>query len=106
MSINFTSQTTFFIDKGILYGILLGMKTAISIPEKLFREVEHFAEEHNYSRSEVFALAVKEFFEKAESRNILNALNKVYSKEETSEEKTVRRKSKKHYFKKVIKEPF
>ena len=82
------------------------MKTAISIPEELFREVEHFAEEHNYSRSKVFALAVKEFFEKAESRNLLNALNKVYSKEEASGETTLRSKSKKHYFKKVMKEPF
>lgn len=82
------------------------MKTAISIPDELFREVEHFAEEHHYSRSEVFVLAVKEFFEKVESRNILNALNKVYSKVETSEETTLRSKSKKHYFKKVMKEPF
>lgn len=82
------------------------MKTAVSIPDDLFREVEHFAEEHHYSRSEVFALAVKEFFEKAESRNILNALNKVYSTEETREEKTLRSKSKRHYFKKIMKEPF
>ena len=82
------------------------MKTAISIPDELFREVEHFAEEHNYSRSEVFALAVKEFFEKAESRTLLNALNKVYSKEEVSEENILMRKSKRHYFKKVLKEQF
>ena len=82
------------------------MKTAISIPDELFREVEHFAEEHHYSRSEVFALAVREFFKKAESMNLLNALNKAYSTEETAEEKTLKRKGKAHYFKKILKEPF
>lgn len=82
------------------------MKIAISIPDELFREVERFAEEHQYSRSEVFAVAVKEFFEKAESLNILNALNAAYFTEETAEEKTLKRKGKERYFKKVLKEPF
>jgi len=46
--------------------------------------------------------AVKEFFKKAESMNLLNALNKAYSTEETAEEKTLKRKGKAHYFKKII----
>lgn len=99
-------RTIFCIDNGITFGILTSMKTAISIPDKLFKEVDNFAEEHNYSRSEVFALAVREFFEKAKSQRLLDALNKAYSEEENSEEKEVREKSKGHYSKKIMKEPF
>ncbi len=82
------------------------MKTAISIPDELFKEVEHFAGEHKCSRSQVFYLAVKEFMKKVESQDLLNALNKAYSEEETVEEKTLRRKSKKYYSKKILKELF
>ncbi len=82
------------------------MKTAISIPDELFKKIEHFAEEHNCSRSQVFSLAIKEFMKKMESQDLLNTLNKIYSEEEPVEEKTLRRKSKKYYSKKVLKEPF
>jgi len=82
------------------------MKTAISIPDEIFKEVERFAEEHDCSRSQVFYLAVKEFMKKAESQDLLNALNEAYSEEETVEEKTLRRKSKKYYSKKILKELF
>jgi len=40
------------------------MKTAISIPEDIFQEVEKYAAEHECSRSEVFVRAVTDFFEK------------------------------------------
>ena len=83
------------------------MKTAVSIPDDIFREVEKVAKEHNYSRSEVFAIALREFLEKLKSQNLLDTLNKVYSEaEEFSEEKTLREKSKKYYAKKVLKEKY
>ncbi|MBI5199485.1 MAG: CopG family transcriptional regulator [Nitrospirae bacterium] len=82
------------------------MKTAISIPDNIFREVEKFAKEHNYSRSEVFVIAVKNFLEKLESRKLLDAINKAYSGVESQEEKTLRRKSKKYYASVVLKEKY
>ncbi len=82
------------------------MKTAISIPDQLFKEVEKFAQEHNYSRSEVFVIAIKDFLEKLQSKKLLEAINRAYSDVELQEEKTIREESKKHYSKRVLKEKY
>jgi metal-responsive CopG/Arc/MetJ family transcriptional regulator len=78
------------------------MKTAISIPDEIFKEVEKFSKEHQSSRSEVFAIAVREFLEKMKSKELFNALNEAYSEAESSEEATLRKKSKRYYTKKVL----
>ena len=78
------------------------MKTALSIPDEIFREVEKFAKEHHFSRSEVFVIAVKEFLKKLASKNLLDALNNAYSDVESPEEKTLRVKSKKYYTSRVL----
>ena len=80
------------------------MKTAISIPDKIFEEVEKYSKEHRYSRSEVFVMAVREFLEKLKSKELLNTLNELYSEPESLEETTLREKSKKYYSKKILKE--
>lgn len=80
------------------------MKTAISIPDEIFQEIERFSKEHRYSRSEVFVMAAKEFLEKLKSRELFNSLNEVYSEPESTEETTLREKSKEHYSKKILKE--
>ncbi len=82
------------------------MKTAISVPDKIFEEIEKFAKEHNYSRSEVFTIAAKEFIEKLKSRQLLELLNKVYEDIETPEDAALRKKSIRHYAKRVLKEPY
>lgn len=78
------------------------MKTAISVPDKIFEEVEKFSKEHQYSRSEVFAIAVQEFLERMKSKELLNALNEAYSEGESPEEATLRIKSKRYYAKRVL----
>ena len=80
------------------------MKTAISIPDEIFQEIERFAKEHRYSRSGVFVMAVKEFLEKLKSKGLFNALKEVYSEPESLEETTLREKSKGYYSKKILKE--
>lgn len=82
------------------------MKTAISIPDEIMIKVEKIAKEHNYSRSEVFVMAVKEFLDKLESRKLLDALNTVYADVEPLEEKSLREKGKKYYARKVLKEKY
>jgi glutamyl-tRNA reductase len=82
------------------------MKTAISIPDEIFKEIEKFAEEHNYSRSEVFVIAVKEFLEKLKSRQLLDILNEVHQDIESSEDTALRKKAIRHYIKRVLKEPY
>jgi hypothetical protein len=86
------------------YCYIFGMKTAISLPNKIFEEVEKFSKEHQYSRSEVFAMAVKEFLEKKKTEEVLNVLNEVYSEAETPEEITVREKGKRYFARKILKE--
>ncbi len=80
------------------------MKTAISVPNHIFKELEKFSKEHQYSRSEVFAMAVKEFLEKRKSKELLNALNEAYSEPELPEEITLREKGKRYFAKKILKE--
>ena len=82
------------------------MKTAISVPDELFEEIEKVAKEHHYSRSEVFVIAVREYLEKRRSKKLLSALNEAYTAAETSEEYNVRQKSKKRYAKTTLKERF
>jgi metal-responsive CopG/Arc/MetJ family transcriptional regulator len=76
------------------------MKTAIFIPDKIFQQIERFSKENQYSRSEVFVMAVKEFLEKLKSKELFNALNEVYSGPESLEETTLRKESKAYYSKK------
>lgn len=82
------------------------MKTAISIPDELFGEIEKFAKEHKYSRSAVFVTAIKDFLKKQESRKLLEAINSAYSDDESLEEKTLREKGKKHYARAILKEKY
>lgn len=65
------------------------VKTAISMPEGLFKELEAAAEEMQLSRSKVFALAVKEFLRERENRRMLEQLNRVYGVEPDEEERNL-----------------
>jgi len=82
------------------------MKTAISIPNEIFKEAEKAARKFNCSRSEFFTIAIKEFLEKINSRKLLNAINEAFPEEETSEEISLRQKSKRYYSHKVLKERY
>ena len=79
------------------------MKTAISIPDEIFRKADEAAKEYNYSRSELFTLAVKEFLEKMKSKRLLDAINEAYSEPAAIEETSLREKGKKYYSRKVLK---
>jgi metal-responsive CopG/Arc/MetJ family transcriptional regulator len=80
------------------------MKTAISVPDDVFREVEKVARERQSSRSEVIVAALKEYLERRKSDDLLKALNEAYGAAETTEEYEVRQKSKKRYGKTLRRE--
>ncbi len=80
------------------------MKTAISVPDDVFREVEKVAKERHSSRSEVIVAALREYLERRKSRELLNALNEAYGTAETTEEYEVRKKAKKRYGRALRKE--
>ena len=60
------------------------MKTAISIPDPLFKEAERLARRMGMSRSEVFQRAVAAFVQAHHEANITDALNRVYTADERS----------------------
>jgi metal-responsive CopG/Arc/MetJ family transcriptional regulator len=79
------------------------MKTAISIPDDLFKEVNRLAQENKISRSQIFRLAVEAYLEKIKSHKLLEALNSAYADEETPEEKLLRKRSIDHYSRTILK---
>ncbi len=91
------------IDKIMIKGNTIGMKTSISIPDDLFKEVDRLAEEKKISRSKIFCRAVTLYLEKIKSQRLLEELNSAYGYEETSEEMLVRKKSKEYYKKQISK---
>lgn len=57
---------------------MANIKTAISIREPLFQQVEAIASELNISRSRVFVLAVEEFLQRYNNQQLLEELNRAY----------------------------
>jgi metal-responsive CopG/Arc/MetJ family transcriptional regulator len=57
------------------------MKTAISIPDGLFRAAEEAARRMDLSRSELYARALQEFLAARRDDEITERLNEVYTEE-------------------------
>ena len=55
------------------------MKTAISLPDDLFRLAEAAARELQVSRSELYAAAISEFLSRRTSNAVTERLDEVYS---------------------------
>lgn len=81
----------------------ISMKTAISISDELFEEVDRLAKEKKTSRSQVFSEAVKLYLKKNKSQKLLEELNSAYAHEETSEEKLVQKKRTEYYKSQILK---
>jgi metal-responsive CopG/Arc/MetJ family transcriptional regulator len=60
------------------------MKTAISIPDKIFRSADVLAKRLGVSRSELYATAVNDFLSKHRNRHVTARLDEVYSEEDSS----------------------
>jgi metal-responsive CopG/Arc/MetJ family transcriptional regulator len=56
------------------------IKTAISINEALFKQVNNLAAQLKVSRSCLFVMAVEEFIKRHENQMLLQQLNQVYDK--------------------------
>lgn len=54
------------------------MKTAISVPDKLFEAVDATARRLGMSRSELFSKAAAAYLEQHQSRRVTTALDRVY----------------------------
>ncbi len=66
-----------------------GVKTAISLDEKLFKRVNKLSKEMHVSRSRLFTLAVDEYLKKQENQAILAQLNKAYGDQPDEQERKI-----------------
>lgn len=71
----------FFLTKSITTVILPWMKTAISIPDPIFKTAEQAAKALGISRSELYTKAIKEFLETYLHTDITRELNEIYADE-------------------------
>ena len=55
------------------------MKTAVSLPDDLFRQAEAAARRLRVSRSQLYAEAIAEFLDRRRTSNITKRLNELYS---------------------------
>jgi len=66
------------------------MKTAISLPDDLFRAADVLAEQMGVSRSRLYATAVSEYVAKHRTSDITARLNQVYAEEPSGIGKALR----------------
>jgi len=67
------------------------MKTAISIPDPIFKSAEGAAKKLGISRSEFYTRAVSEYISSIDERKIIDSLNAIYSNERASVDKSIYR---------------
>jgi metal-responsive CopG/Arc/MetJ family transcriptional regulator len=60
------------------------MKTAISIPDQIFKQADILANELGISRSELYSKAIEEFIKERDDEVITEKLNEVYNSENNS----------------------
>jgi len=65
------------------------MKTAISVPDNLFKKVEEAAKKMGISRSKLFSIAIQEFLCSHYHEKITQRLNEIYQKGEGSIEEGI-----------------
>lgn len=60
------------------------MKTAVSIPDKIYKAAERASKRMGVSRSRLYTLALEKLLESERSRSVTERLNELYSKEDSS----------------------
>ena len=56
------------------------MKTAVSMPDNLFRQAEAAARRLRVSRSQLYATAIAEFLDRRQTNTVTERLNELYSR--------------------------
>jgi metal-responsive CopG/Arc/MetJ family transcriptional regulator len=71
---------------------MANVKTAISLQQSLFEQVEALAQELQISRSRLFVLAVEAFIQRYQNQKLLEAINEAYDDLPDAEEESLRKK--------------
>ena len=73
------------------------IKTAISIDKSLFAQANALARKLKVSRSRLFVLALEDFIQEQQNRELLEKINAVYADEPDEQEKIMRRKARRSH---------
>ena len=76
---------------------MANIKTAISIQQSLFEQVEALAREMHISRSRLFALAVEDFMHRYESQQLLERINAAYDDTPALDEQALLRRMRRQH---------
>ena len=71
---------------------MANVKTAISLQQSLFEQVDALAQEMQISRSRLFALAVEAFIQHHQNQKLLEAINDAYDDLPNAGERSLRHK--------------
>lgn len=69
------------------------IKTAISLQESLFQQVDHLAHEMKVSRSRLFVLALEDYVRRHQNRQLLEKINQAYKDPNDANERKRLRKA-------------
>jgi metal-responsive CopG/Arc/MetJ family transcriptional regulator len=67
------------------------MKTAVSMPDNLFRQAEAAARRLRVSRSQLYATAIAEFLDRRQTNTVTDRLNELYSRQPAKVDAALRR---------------
>jgi hypothetical protein len=67
------------VDKRLYHGYTIYMKTAISLPDRLYADAEETAKSLGIPRSQLYAKAIEEFISTHKKDRITEKLNEVYN---------------------------
>jgi predicted DNA-binding protein len=70
------------VDIGLYHGHTNTMKTAVSIPDRLFEKAEALAKELGIARSQLYARAIEQFVSIQSHDRITKSLNDLYKAKE------------------------
>ena len=73
------------------------IKTAISIDDVLFQRAEALAAELHVSRSRLFVLALEEYIQRRQNRQLLQEINEAYGDAPDEEELDLLRQARQHH---------
>ena len=76
---------------------MANVKTAISLQQSLFEQVDALAQELEISRSRLFVLAVEIFIQRYQNRQLLEAINEAYADLPDPDEQARRRQMRKQH---------
>ena len=81
---------------------MASVKSAISIEERLFKQVDDLAHELNISRSRLISMAMREYIQRYRNKAMIQALNEAY--DDTMEPETTTIVRMRPYHRSVVKE--